>query len=140
MTSLPTFSTVTRLASISAARRTASSILRLISMGATRGFTTIRLVVALTAAATLRVRGDIAERLRLRDPIVLIGPAHRENLRLTVEIVPRPAKFAPPAEASGRSAGLVSPTAKLPPRSISSRAPSGEPASRSCGIRQHARC
>jgi hypothetical protein len=35
----PTFSTVTRLASISAARRTASSILRLISMGVTRGTT-----------------------------------------------------------------------------------------------------
>jgi ATP-dependent DNA helicase RecQ len=34
------------------------------------------------------VRGDIAERLRLRDPLVLVAPAHRENLRLSVEIVP----------------------------------------------------
>jgi hypothetical protein len=51
------------------------------------------LALALTATATPRVRGDIAERLRLRDPIVLIAPAHRENLRLTVEIMPGPAKF-----------------------------------------------
>ena len=49
--------------------------------------------LALTATATPRVRGDIAERLRLRDPVVLIAPAHRENLRLTVEIVPGPEKF-----------------------------------------------
>jgi ATP-dependent DNA helicase RecQ len=49
--------------------------------------------LALTATATPRVRGDIAERLRLRDPVVLIAPAHRENLRLTVEIVPGPQKF-----------------------------------------------
>ena len=51
------------------------------------------LALALTATATPRVRGDIAERLRLRDPVVLIAPAHRENLRLTVEIVPGPEKF-----------------------------------------------
>jgi ATP-dependent DNA helicase RecQ len=44
--------------------------------------------LALTATATPRVRGDIAERLRLRDPLVLVAPAHRENLRLSVEIVP----------------------------------------------------
>jgi ATP-dependent DNA helicase RecQ len=50
--------------------------------------------LALTATATPRVRGDIAERLRLRDPVVLIAPAHRENLRLTVEIVPGPEKSA----------------------------------------------
>ncbi len=49
--------------------------------------------LALTATATPRVRENIAERLRLRDPVVLIAPAHRENLRLTVEIVPGPAKF-----------------------------------------------
>src|SRR6516162_1338698 len=49
--------------------------------------------LALTATATPRVREDIAERLRLRDPVVLIAPAHRENLRLTVEIVPGPQKF-----------------------------------------------
>jgi ATP-dependent DNA helicase RecQ len=44
--------------------------------------------LALTATATPRVRGDIAERLRLRDPLVLVAPAHRANLRLSVEIVP----------------------------------------------------
>lgn len=48
--------------------------------------------LALTATATPRVRGDIAERLRLRDPVVLIAPAHRDNLRLTVESVPGPQK------------------------------------------------
>ena len=48
--------------------------------------------LALTATATPRVRGDIADRLRLRDPVVLIAPAHRENLRLSVEIVPGPSK------------------------------------------------
>jgi ATP-dependent DNA helicase RecQ len=44
--------------------------------------------LALTATATPRVRADIAERLRLRDPVVLVAPAHRENLRLAVDIVP----------------------------------------------------
>jgi ATP-dependent DNA helicase RecQ len=49
--------------------------------------------LALTATATPCVREDIAERLRLCDPLVLIAPAHRENLGLTVEIVPGPEKF-----------------------------------------------
>jgi ATP-dependent DNA helicase RecQ len=49
--------------------------------------------LALTATATPRVRGDIAERLGLRDPLVLIASAHRENLRLTVEIVTGSEKF-----------------------------------------------
>lgn len=49
--------------------------------------------LALTATATPRVRTDIAERLRLRDPVVLVAPAHRQNLRLSVEIVPGPEKF-----------------------------------------------
>jgi ATP-dependent DNA helicase RecQ len=44
--------------------------------------------LALTATATPRVREDIAQRLALRDPLVLTAPAHRENLRLAVEIVP----------------------------------------------------
>jgi len=44
--------------------------------------------LALTATATPRVRGDIAERLRLDEPLVLVAPAHRPNLRLSVEIVP----------------------------------------------------
>jgi ATP-dependent DNA helicase RecQ len=49
--------------------------------------------LALTATATPRVRGDIADRLRLRDPAVLVAPIHRKNLRLAVENVPGPAKF-----------------------------------------------
>jgi len=44
--------------------------------------------LALTATATPHVRQDIADRLRLRDPVVFVAPAHRENLRLTVKIVP----------------------------------------------------
>ena len=50
-------------------------------------------VLALTATATPRVREDIAERLRLDNPRVLVAPAHRENLGLTVDIVPGAAKF-----------------------------------------------
>jgi ATP-dependent DNA helicase RecQ len=49
--------------------------------------------LALTATATPRVREDIAERLRLRAPLVLTAPAHRENLRLSVETAPGPEKF-----------------------------------------------
>jgi ATP-dependent DNA helicase RecQ len=49
--------------------------------------------LALTATATPHVREDIAERLRLRDPVVLIAPAYRENLRLTVETMQGPEKF-----------------------------------------------
>jgi ATP-dependent DNA helicase RecQ len=43
--------------------------------------------LALTATATPRVRSDIAERLGLREPLVLTAPAHRKNLHLAVEIV-----------------------------------------------------
>jgi ATP-dependent DNA helicase RecQ len=50
-------------------------------------------VLALTATATPRVREDIAERLGLDNPRVLVAPAHRENLGLTVDIVPGAAKF-----------------------------------------------
>ena len=49
--------------------------------------------LALTATATPRVREDIAERLRLDNPRVIVAPAHRENLGLTVDIVPGAAKF-----------------------------------------------
>jgi ATP-dependent DNA helicase RecQ len=54
--------------------------------------------LALTATATPRVRTDIAERLGLRNPLVLTAPAHRENLRLRVELVPGSEK----ARAAGR--------------------------------------
>jgi ATP-dependent DNA helicase RecQ len=49
--------------------------------------------LALTATATPRVREDIAERLRLHNPVILTAPAHRANLRLAVEIVPGSEKF-----------------------------------------------
>jgi ATP-dependent DNA helicase RecQ len=49
--------------------------------------------LALTATATPRVRTDIAKRLRLHEPVVLVAPAHRENLRLSVDLVPGPEKF-----------------------------------------------
>ncbi|MBO0753237.1 MAG: RecQ family ATP-dependent DNA helicase, partial [Bradyrhizobiaceae bacterium] len=49
--------------------------------------------LALTATATPRVRADIVERLDLRDPLVLVAAPYRENLRLTVEVVPGTAKF-----------------------------------------------
>jgi ATP-dependent DNA helicase RecQ len=49
--------------------------------------------LALTATATPRVREDISARLRLDNPRVHAAPAHRENLGLTVDIVPGAAKF-----------------------------------------------
>jgi ATP-dependent DNA helicase RecQ len=49
--------------------------------------------LALTATAAPHVREDIAVRLRQRDPVVLIAPAYRPNLQLSVDIVPGPAKF-----------------------------------------------
>ena len=49
--------------------------------------------LALTATATPRVRQDIAKQLRLHKPRVLVAPAHRANLRLTVDIVPGAEKF-----------------------------------------------
>jgi ATP-dependent DNA helicase RecQ len=62
--------------------------------------------LALTATATPRVREDIAVRLRLRDPLVLVAPAHRENLRLSVEIVSGAEK---PRAAGQRIRGLRRP-------------------------------
>jgi len=62
-------------------------------LGAVRAQLGNPVAVALTATATPRVREDIAGRLSLRDPLVLIAPAYRENLRLTVDLVPGPAKF-----------------------------------------------
>jgi len=58
-----------------------------LQLGAARGRLGNPPVLALTATATARVRKDIAERLRLRDPLVLMASAHRANLRLTVEVV-----------------------------------------------------
>jgi ATP-dependent DNA helicase RecQ len=62
--------------------------------------------LALTATATPRVRTDIAQRLHLRDPVVLTAPAHRHNLRLNVDIVPGAEKF---SAAARRIRGLRRP-------------------------------
>jgi ATP-dependent DNA helicase RecQ len=45
-------------------------------------------VLALTATATPHVQQDIAERLRLRDPLIVTAPPYRENLRFSVQNVP----------------------------------------------------
>jgi ATP-dependent DNA helicase RecQ len=44
----------------------------------------IETVLALTATATPRVRHDICERLRMRDPVLVASPPTRDNLRLSV--------------------------------------------------------
>ena len=44
-------------------------------------------VLALTATATPRVREDIVERLQMRDPVEVIAPPHRKNLRLSARVV-----------------------------------------------------
>jgi ATP-dependent DNA helicase RecQ len=62
-------------------------------LGTARGRLGNPVGLALTATATPRVRDDIAARLRLREPVVLTAPVHRNNLRLAVETVPGPAKF-----------------------------------------------
>jgi ATP-dependent DNA helicase RecQ len=78
--------------------------------------------LALTATATPRVRQDIAERLRLRAPIVVTASPHRENLHLSVEIVPGPRSSLPRAASFASSAGPASCTAPRPRPSISSLA------------------
>ena len=91
-------------------------------------------VLALTATATPRVREDIAERLRLDNPRVLVAPAHRENLRLTVDIVPGAEKFRAAARRIKRLRARASSIAPRPPRSTKSRAHSGARVSRSRAI------
>jgi ATP-dependent DNA helicase RecQ len=44
-------------------------------------------VLALTATATEHVRDDIAQRLALRDPKVIVAPPYRKNLRFSVQQV-----------------------------------------------------
>jgi ATP-dependent DNA helicase RecQ len=56
-------------------------------LGAGRELLGDPIVLALTATATPRVRGDIAARLAMRDPFVVAAPPHRPNLRLEVERV-----------------------------------------------------
>jgi len=50
-------------------------------------------VLALTATATPRVRDDVVARLAMRDPVLVIAPPHRENLRFAAHIVQGGAKL-----------------------------------------------
>ena len=51
-------------------------------------------VLALTATATPRVRDDIVARLAMRDPVLVVAPPHRKNLRFSVHIASGSAKLA----------------------------------------------
>src|SRR5690606_10143 len=51
-------------------------------------------VLALTATATPRVRDDIVARLAMRDPVLIVAPPHRKNLRFAVRIAQGGAKLA----------------------------------------------
>jgi ATP-dependent DNA helicase RecQ len=51
-------------------------------------------VLALTATATPRVREDIVARLAMREPVLVLAPPHRGNLRFSVRIVEGSAKLA----------------------------------------------
>ena len=44
-------------------------------------------MLALTATATPRVRKDITDRLKMTNPVEVIAPPHRKNLRLSANIV-----------------------------------------------------
>ena len=50
-------------------------------------------VLALTATATPRVRDDIVARLAMRDPVLVVAPPHRKNLRFSARIAPGGAKL-----------------------------------------------
>ncbi|HVL36382.1 MAG TPA: RecQ family ATP-dependent DNA helicase [Burkholderiales bacterium] len=50
-------------------------------------------VLALTATATPRVREDIVARLAMRDPVLVVAPPHRKNLRFSARIVQGGAKL-----------------------------------------------
>ena len=56
-------------------------------LGVIRQQLNVGCVLALTATATHRVQENVAERLKLVDPKILVAPPHRHNLRLSVEIV-----------------------------------------------------
>ncbi|MHC4947908.1 MAG: RecQ family ATP-dependent DNA helicase [Planctomycetota bacterium] len=62
-------------------------------LGTERDTLDIPQVLALTATATPRVQQDIAKRLGLRDPRIVVAPPHRSNLRLIVHIAPGSEKF-----------------------------------------------
>ncbi len=62
-------------------------------LGAEREALGIETALALTATATPHVAADIAERMRLRDPIVVKAPPHRPNLELSVQAAPGNLKY-----------------------------------------------
>ncbi len=53
----------------------------------------IPVTLALTATATPRVREDVKQRLGLRDPLEVVAPPHRENLRLAARVAPGDHKY-----------------------------------------------
>jgi ATP-dependent DNA helicase RecQ len=63
-------------------------------LGAERRTHRIPQVLALTATATPRVRTDITRRLRMKDPVEVLAPPHRPNLRLSAHYTPGNEKFA----------------------------------------------
>jgi ATP-dependent DNA helicase RecQ len=62
-------------------------------LGAEREALDIPQALALTATATPRVQEDIAKRLRLRDPRIVVAPPHRPNLQLSAHLAPGSEKF-----------------------------------------------
>ncbi|MBX3467635.1 MAG: ATP-dependent DNA helicase RecQ, partial [Planctomycetes bacterium] len=61
-----------------------------LQLAETRKTLGVQHVLALTATATPHVREDIAQRLALQDPVVVLAPPHRANLRLGVHTVSGP--------------------------------------------------
>src|SRR5262249_41172135 len=62
-------------------------------LGTEREALGIETTLALTATATPKVADDIAERLRLADPLIVRAPPHRPNLELSVEDAPGNLKY-----------------------------------------------
>ncbi len=63
-------------------------------LGTARRDLKIKQVLALTATATPHVRDDIVERLKMKDPLIVIASPHRSNLKLSAEVVPGNQKIA----------------------------------------------
>ena len=61
-----------------------------LQLAAAREVLGVSRILALTATATPRVREDIAQRLGLQDPVVVLAPPDRANLRLSVHVVSGP--------------------------------------------------
>jgi ATP-dependent DNA helicase RecQ len=57
-------------------------------VGAERKALGIKHVLALTATATPRVQRDIAGRLKMKDPTIVLAPPYRPNLELSARLLP----------------------------------------------------